>query len=63
MTKVFECGSVVPECESVLHDEDENELMIRAVERMRSTHEVEHISEPLVTRIRSALRRSGQDSS
>ncbi len=56
MTKVFECGSVVPGCESVLHDEDENELMIRAVEHMRSTHEVEHISEPLVTRIRSVIK-------
>ena len=56
MTKVFECGSVVPGCGSVLHDEDENELMIRAVEHMRSTHEVEHISEPLVTRIRSVIK-------
>ena len=56
MTKVFECGSVVPGCESVLHDEDENELMIRAVEHMRSMHEVEHVSEHLVTRIRSVIR-------
>jgi predicted small metal-binding protein len=53
---VFECGSVVPRCESVLHDEDENELMIRAVEHMRSTHEVVQISEPLVTRIRSVIK-------
>ncbi len=56
MAKVFECGSVVPGCEFVLHDEDESELMIRAVEHMRSTHEVEHISEPLVTRIRSVIK-------
>jgi predicted small metal-binding protein len=56
MAKVFECGSVVPGCESVLHDEDESELMIRAVEHMRSTHEVEHVSKELVTRIRSVIR-------
>jgi predicted small metal-binding protein len=56
MAKVFECGSVVPGCESVLHDRDEDELMIRAVEHMRSTHEVEHISEQLVTRIRSVIK-------
>jgi len=55
MAKVFECGSVVPGCESVLHDDDENELMIRAVEHMRSTHEIQHISEQLVTRIRSVI--------
>ena len=56
MTKVSECASVVPGCDSVLHDEDENELMIRAVEHMRSTHEVGHVSEHLVTRIRSVIR-------
>jgi predicted small metal-binding protein len=44
MAKVFECGSVVPGCESVLHAEDASELMIRAVEHMRSTHEVQHVS-------------------
>jgi predicted small metal-binding protein len=56
MTKVFECGSVVPGCNSVLHEEDENELMIRAVEHMRSMHEVQHVSEHLVTRIRSVIK-------
>ena len=56
MAKVFECGSVVPGCEFVLHDEDESELMIRAIEHMRSMHEVEHISEHLVTRIRSVIK-------
>jgi len=56
MAKVFECGSVVPGCEFVLHDEDESELMIRAVEHMRSMHEVEHVSEHLVTRIRSVIK-------
>jgi predicted small metal-binding protein len=56
MTKVFECSSVVPGCQSVLHEEDEGELMIRAVEHMRSIHEVEHVSEQLVTRIRSVIK-------
>jgi predicted small metal-binding protein len=56
MAKVFECGSVVPGCESVLHAQDASELMIRAVEHMRSTHEIEHVSEHLVTRIRSVIK-------
>jgi predicted small metal-binding protein len=56
MAKVFECGSVVPGCESVLHAQDASELMIRVVEHMRSTHEIEHVSEHLVTRIRSVIK-------
>jgi len=39
-----------------LHDGDESELMIRAVEHMHSMHEVEHVSENLVTRIRSVIK-------
>jgi predicted small metal-binding protein len=47
---------VVPGCQSVLHEEDEGELMITAVEHMRSTHEIEHVSAQLVTRIRSVIK-------
>jgi predicted small metal-binding protein len=56
MAKVFECGSVVPGGESVVHGEDESESMIKAVEHMRSTHEFEQISEQLVTRIHSVIK-------
>jgi len=56
MTKVFECASVVPGCHSVLQEEDEGELMIRAVEHMRSIHEIRDVSAQLVSRIRSVIR-------
>jgi len=56
MAKVFECGSIVPGCDAILHAQDQSELMIIAVEHMRSAHEVEHVSEQLVTRIRSVIR-------
>lgn len=56
MAKLFECGSVVPGCNFVIHAEDESEAMIRAVEHLRASHEVEHLSERLKARIRSVIK-------
>jgi predicted small metal-binding protein len=56
MVKVFECGSVVPGCNHVIHAEDESELMVEAIRHLRSAHEVEHLTERLKARLRAVIK-------
>jgi predicted small metal-binding protein len=56
MANVFECGSVVPGCRFVIHAEERDEVLLKAVEHMHSFHDIEHLSEPLKARIRAAVR-------
>ena len=56
MAKVFKCGMVVPGCDFVLHGEDEAELIMKAAEHLRSSHDVEHPSEQLKARIRNVIK-------
>jgi predicted small metal-binding protein len=56
MTKVLECRTVVPGCDFVVHGESEEDVMMKEEEHARRVHGVEHISEPLKARIRSAIK-------
>jgi len=56
MESVFECGSVVPGCRFVIHADERDEVLAKAIEHMHSFHEIEHLSEPLKARIRAAIR-------
>jgi predicted small metal-binding protein len=46
----------VPGCRFVIHAEERDEVLLKAVEHMHSFHEIEHLSEPLKARIRAAIR-------
>jgi predicted small metal-binding protein len=54
--KVLQCGTVVPGCKFVLHGESEDELLVLAAEHAHSVHEIDHLSEELKAKIRSAIR-------
>ena len=54
--KMLECGAVVPGCKFVAHAESEDELMVIAAEHARSVHGVDHLSEELRAKIRSAIK-------
>ncbi len=56
MAKVFECGAVVPGCNFVTHGESESDLVMKAVEHLRSSHEVEHPSERFKDKIRAVIK-------
>ena len=56
MTKVIECGSVVPGCNFIIHGTDSGEIIAKMIEHLRSAHDLERISERLKTRIRDAVR-------
>jgi predicted small metal-binding protein len=54
--KVLECGAVVPGCKFVAHADSEDELMAIAAEHAQSVHGIDHLSEELRAKIRSAIR-------
>jgi predicted small metal-binding protein len=56
MGKVFECGSVVPGCEVVVHGDSESDVVARAAEHARAVHGIEHLSEALKAKIRAAIK-------
>jgi predicted small metal-binding protein len=55
MSKVLECGSIVPGCKVVIHGDSEEDLMMKAMEHARAAHGVEHMSEQLKAHIRAAI--------
>jgi predicted small metal-binding protein len=56
MSKILECGMIVPGCGFVIHGDSEEELMMKASEHARTVHEIEHLSEQLKARIRAAIK-------
>jgi predicted small metal-binding protein len=56
MSKKLECGLVVPGCKFVIHGDSVEELIVKEFEHARAIHDVEHMSEQLKARIRSAIR-------
>ncbi len=56
MRKMLRCGEIVPGCNFVAHGEDEAEVMMKAAEHARSTHDIEHISEPLLAKIKATIK-------
>jgi predicted small metal-binding protein len=56
MSKILECGHVVPGCKSVIHGGSEEEVMMKAAEHARLVHGVEHLSEQLRAQIRAAIK-------
>lgn len=56
MSRYLECGSVVPGCRFVIHADNDDELMMKAMAHARAEHGVEHFSEHLKARMRAAIR-------
>jgi predicted small metal-binding protein len=56
MSKILECGQVVPGCKFVIHGESEEDVMMKAAEHARAIHDVVHLSEPLRAQIRAAIK-------
>jgi predicted small metal-binding protein len=56
MTKVLQCGAIVPGCDFVAHGHTDGELIVKAEEHLRSAHDVDHVSERLKDKIRAAIR-------
>jgi len=56
MSKVLECGSVVPGCRFVIHADNDDELMMKAMAHARAEHGIEHMSEQLKARMLAAIR-------
>jgi predicted small metal-binding protein len=56
MVSFYECGSVVPGCRFVAHNENREDLLIIAIEHLHRVHEIEHLSEPVKARIRAVIR-------
>jgi predicted small metal-binding protein len=56
MTKVLQCGAIVPGCDFVVHGQTEGELIVKAEEHLQSAHDVDHVSERLKAKIRAAIR-------
>lgn len=55
MSKVLECGKVVPGCNYVIHGDSEEDVMMKAEDHARTVHGVDHMSEPLKAKVRSAI--------
>ena len=53
---VYECGTVVPGCMFVAHDENREDLLTTAIAHMHRVHEIEHVPEPLKARIRAVIK-------
>jgi predicted small metal-binding protein len=56
MSKVLQCGSVVPGCRFVIHADNDHELMMKAMAHARAEHGIEHMSERLKARMLAAIR-------
>jgi len=56
MVKIFECGSVVPGCKFVIHAEERDDALDKAVEHLHSVHDIEHFSAQLKERICAVIR-------
>lgn len=54
--KEYHCGSLVPGCEWHTRDEDEAEVVRRAVEHMRSAHDETHVRPGMVDRIKERIK-------
>jgi predicted small metal-binding protein len=56
MSKMLECGVIVPGCKIVIHGDDEDDVMVKAVQHLHDMHDIEHVSEKLRARIRAAIK-------
>jgi predicted small metal-binding protein len=56
MTKVLQCGAIVPGCDFVAHGHTEGEVLVKAEEHLSSAHDMDHVSERLKSKIRAAIR-------
>jgi predicted small metal-binding protein len=56
MSKILECGVIVPGCKIVIHGDDEDDVVTKAVQHLHTVHNIEHVSEQLRARIRAAIK-------
>jgi predicted small metal-binding protein len=56
MSRILECGSVVPGCRFIIHADTDDELMMKALAHARAEHGIEHVSEQLKARMMAAVK-------
>lgn len=56
MVKVYECAAVMAGCRFVIHAEDSDEVLIKAVEHLHSFHDIEHLSDHMKARLHAIIR-------
>jgi predicted small metal-binding protein len=55
MSKVLECGAVVPGCAFIAHGKTEDDVLMVMIEHAHSIHDIDHISPQLRERIHAAI--------
>ena len=60
MRKSLACGAVVPGCNFVARADTEEELLRKAAEHARNAHGLDRLSEPLVAKIKGAIREEAE---
>lgn len=50
------CREMIPDCETVIRGEDENEVLHKAAEHVRQEHYVDGLSEEQIRDVRSRIR-------
>ena len=56
MVKVYECASVMAGCKFVIHAQEGDEVLVKAVEHLHSFHDVEHLSDDLKARVHAVIK-------
>ncbi len=56
MSMSLECGAIVPGCKFIIHGDDEEDVVMKAIEHMHEAHDIEHVSDHLKARIRAAMK-------
>lgn len=60
MRKSLACGAIVPGCNFVARADTEEELLRKTADHARNVHGVHHLSEPLMAKIKGAIRQEAQ---
>ena len=55
MSVSLRCGTVVPGCAVVLHGRSEDELLLAAVNHLKTAHHLDHISPELRQKVKGAI--------
>jgi predicted small metal-binding protein len=53
--KEFSCGSVVPGCTAVFHDEDDDGIMVQVADHALADHKLPDVPPELVVQVRSQI--------
>jgi predicted small metal-binding protein len=55
MSVVLRCGTIVPGCAVVLHGKSEDDILIAAVDHLKTAHGLDHLSIDLRQKLKAAM--------